>query len=355
MAINLLEKASRTISTYFTTESLVAGRLSTEYDWSGVKTVKIMTPQTVPMVDYTRSGANRYGTPTEMEDVIQEMTLTQDKAFALTVDKGNNADQQGLKAAGRMLKLQLAERAVPTMDRYVLDTLAHKAGTIVGSGTALSKSNVCERISAGTEALDDAEVPQSGRTLFLPAAVYTMLKLSPEFLGLEKLGGRAVAKGQVGEYDGMAVVKVPKGRWPANLNFLIVYKNSATAPVKLNDTKLHQDPPGISGNLIEGRQYYDCFVFGAKCGGIYAEVNTGSSAGTVLAAPAIAASGGAFSGVSGATYIYTTDGSDPRYSNTAKSGSASDVTAAGTVVKCYAIKAGAYPSSVTTQTLSAAG
>ena len=71
----------------------------------------------------------------------------------------------------------------------------------MGSGTALSKSNVCERISAGTEALDDAEVPQSGRTLFLPAAVYTMLKLSPEFLGLEKLGGRAVAKGQVGEYD----------------------------------------------------------------------------------------------------------------------------------------------------------
>ena len=37
-----------------------------------------------------------------------------------------------------MLKLQLAERAVPTMDRYVLDTLAHKAGTIVGSGTAAS-------------------------------------------------------------------------------------------------------------------------------------------------------------------------------------------------------------------------
>ena len=42
MAINLLEKAAKRISTYFTTESLAAGRLSTEYDWSGVKTVKII-------------------------------------------------------------------------------------------------------------------------------------------------------------------------------------------------------------------------------------------------------------------------------------------------------------------------
>lgn len=345
MAINLLDKAAKTISTYFTTESLLAGRLSTEYDWSGVKTVKIMTPQTVPMVDYVRNGANRYGTPTEMEDVLQEMTLTQDKAFALTVDKGNNADQQGLKAAGKMMKLQLAERAIPTSDKYGFKVLSEKAGKIVGNSTALSKSNVCERISAGTEALDDAEVPQDGRTLFVPASVYTYLKLSPEFLGLDKLGTKAIAKGQVGEYDGMAVVRVPKGRWPAGVNFIIVYKNSATMPMKLNDTKLHQDPPGISGNLIEGRQYYDLFVFGAKCNGIYVEAS-----GSVLAAPTIS-SAGAFSGVSGATYHFTTDGSDPRYSATAKVGTSSDVTASGTVVKCYATKDGAFPSPVTEQVL----
>lgn len=353
MAINLLDKAAKTISTYFTTESLIAGRLSTEYEWSGVKTVKVMTPQTVPMVDYTRNGSNRYGTPIEMEDVIQEMTLTQDKSFSLTVDKGNNADQQGLKAAGKMLKLQLAERAIPTMDQYIFKTLSEKAGKIVGKDTALSKTNVCERISAGTEALDDAEVPQGGRTLFVPASTYTYLKHSPEFTKLEGIGTKAIAKGQVGEYDGMAVVKVPKGRWPANVNFMIVYKNSATGPVKLNDTKLHQDPPGISGNLIEGRQYYDCFVFGSKCDGIYVEVNTASGGGTVLTAPTVAAATGAFSGVTGGTYHYTTDGTDPRYSSTAKVGTTSDVTKEGTVVKCYATKSGTFPSPVTTQTLTA--
>lgn len=269
--INLLEKGAKTIATKFTTESLTVGRFSNEYDWIGVKTIRVLTPTTVLMNNYNRSGANRYGEPTEMKDSAQELTLSQDKSFSLTIDKGNNADQGGLKAAGKMLRLQLEEQAIPTLDKYVFDTLATKAGHIVPAPSALTKSNVCERISAGTEALDDAEVPQVGRTLFVPAKTYTFLKLSPEFVALEKLGTKALAKGQVGEYDGMTVVKVPKGRWPQNANFIIAYKNSVTVPVKLNETKLHQDPPGISGNLLEGRQYYDCFVLDAKKDGVYVE------------------------------------------------------------------------------------
>ncbi|MBC8528234.1 hypothetical protein H8699_02115 [Christensenellaceae bacterium NSJ-44] len=354
MAITLHDKYAKQISTMFTTQSLISGLLSNEYDWSGVKTVKVMTPQTVPMNDYTRTGANRYGSPVEMQDIVQEMTLTQDKSFALTIDKGNNADQNGLKAAGKMLKLQLAERAVPTMDKYVFEQLAQLAGTVVGNSTALAKNTVCDRISEGTQVLDDGEVPQEGRTLFVSNATYKLLKHSDEFLGIDKLGEKALAKGQVGEYDNMKVVKVPSGRWPANVNFMIVYKNSATAPVKLNDTRVHQDPPGISGNLLEGRQYYDCFVFGPKAVGIYVEVNTGSGKGTVCSGPSIAEATGAITvGTTGATVKYTTDGTDPRYSNTAKVGTQADVTGEGVVVKAYEYKAGCYPSVVEEATLTA--
>ena len=147
MAINLHEKYDKQIQTKFTQKSLVNGVLDNSYSFAGVKTVKISTPVTVPMVDYTRTGSNRYGTPTEMQDTVQEMTLTQDKSFSLTIDKGNNADQNGIKEAGKMLSLQIEERAVPLMDKYFLEMLSKKAGKIVGSGTALTKSNVCERIT----------------------------------------------------------------------------------------------------------------------------------------------------------------------------------------------------------------
>ncbi|MBQ7054128.1 MAG: chitobiase/beta-hexosaminidase C-terminal domain-containing protein [Oscillospiraceae bacterium] len=350
MAIKLHDKYARQIQTKFVRESLITGVLTNSYSFSGVKTVKISTPLTVPMVDYIRSGSNRYGTPTEMQDVVQELTLTQDKSFSLTIDKGNNADQNGIKEAGKMLSLQISERAVPTMDKYCFDKLSHMAGKIVGNATALSKSNVCERITAGTTYMDDAEVPQDGRTLFIPADTYAKLRLSDEFQKCDGLLEKSLAKGQVGTYDNMRVVKVPAGRWPANVNFIIVHKSAGCAPVKLNDTKLHKDPPGISGNLLEGRQYYDLFVFGAKCDGVYVEVNTASGAGVVCATPTLA-SKALSSATSDATVKYTVDGSDPRYSISAKVASGALTEAAGTKVRAYAYKDGAFPSEVFEGTL----
>ncbi len=343
MAINLHEKYAKEIQSKFTRESLIAGRLDNSYSFSGVKTVNITTPITVPMVDYTRSGANRYGEPEEMQDVVQELTLTQDKSFSLTIDKGNNADQDGVKAAGKMLSLQIAEQAVPAMDKYCFMQLAQKAGKVVANSTALSKSNVCSRISEATTYMDDKEIPSEGRTLYVPSATYAMLRFSDEFQKCDPLLEKSLAKGQVGTYDGMAVIKVPAGRWPANVNFIIVHKACACAPVKLNDTKLHQDPPGISGNLLEGRQYYDLFVYGAKCDGVYAEISGNNK----VATPA-GTSGGMTCSTSGAIIVYTVDGSDPRYSKTAKVGVSVNEPFGENPVKAYAYKAGMYPSDVAT-------
>ena len=347
MAINLHDKYAKEIQTKFVKESLIVGILDNAYSFSGVKTVKISTPLTVPMTDYVRSGANRYGTPVEMEDVVQEMTLTQDKSFSLTIDKGNNADQNGIKEAGKMLALQIAERAVPTMDAYCLGALAQKAGKVVAGG-ALTKSNVCEAITAGTTYMDDAEVPNDGRAILVPSDTYAKLRLSDEFQKCDGMLKESLSKGQVGMYDGMKVIKVPASRWPKNVNFIIVHKKSGCAPVKLNDTKLHQDPPGISGNLLEGRQYYDLFVFGAKCDGVYVNVNASSGAGTVCAVPTLS-SKTLSCATSGATIKYTVDGTDPRYSATAKVASGA-LTETGTV-KAYAFKEGAYPSDVFEGTL----
>ncbi|NLL92302.1 MAG: hypothetical protein GX222_07840 [Ruminococcaceae bacterium] len=351
MAITLHDKYAKQIGKAFSEKSFIAGRLSNKYDFTGVKTVKVMVPLTVPMTNYNRSAAsNRYGTPTEMGDTVQEMQLTQDKSFSLTIDRGNKEDQSNLKIAASMLRLQVEQQAVPTMDKYIFEALSQKAGNSIAS-TKPAKTTIADLISTGVQTLDDNEIAQEKRILFLNAENYKFLKHSPEFLGIDTLGKAALEKGEVGYYDNMSVIKVPATRWPSGLCFLIVQGDSATAPVKLDETKLHTDPPGISGNLLEGRQYYDCFVFGHRSNGVYAFFD--SAVATKTTTPTIAASGGVFSGVTGGTYHYTTDGSDPRYSMTVKMGSGSDVTTAGTVVKCYATKTGQIPSTVATQTLTA--
>ena len=103
-----------------------------------------------------------------------------------------------------------------------------------------------------------------------------------------------------------------------------------------------KSPCGNNLNLLEGRQYYDCFVFGAKADGVYVEVNTAASAAT-----------GAITPTGGATVKYTTDGSDPRYSMTAVVGTTPTV-AKNDVVKAYQYKEGAYPSPVAEMTITGA-
>ena len=318
--------------------SLLAGRLSQDYRFGDFKSVVISTIITTPYGDYTRSGTSRYGTPTEVEDETQELICTQDKAFSKTIDKGNAKDQQYLKKAGRVVALMLKEQGIPMTDLYGFRTLAAKAGKIVGSGTALSKSNICDRISDGTVYLDDQEVPADGRTLFVTPAGYKLLRMSDEFIKVESLAQKSLAQGKVGEYDNMDVVKVPGSRWPANVNFMIVHKSAACLPMKIEETKIHQDPPGISGNLLEGRQYYDCFVFGRRSAGIYVDVDTSSGKGSVLSAPTVAADG-TVTQADAVLIQYTTDGSDPRYSTTAKivATGAKAVHAAGDTIRAVAL------------------
>lgn len=76
-------------------------------------------------------------------------------------------------------------------------------------------------------------------------------------------------KGVIGNLDGMAVVKIPASRLPENFGFMIAHPCATVAPTKLEDYKIHQDAPGISGSLVEGRICYDAFVLKNKTKAIY--------------------------------------------------------------------------------------
>lgn len=272
MAVNLSKKScNKVVQGAALKNSVLHGVLREDIDFVGVKTVEVHTLVTQEMNDYSRTGTNRYGTPKEVEDLVQELTLTQDRAFSSTIDKGNAKDSAYQRTASKFLEAQMAERAIPEYDTYCLGKLATNAGASNEDKTALTKSNIATRVMTGTETLDDAEFPEEGRTLIVSSTVYKLLKLSDEYISIQDLGKKSIGKGHVGEFDGMPVRKVSKKRMPAGVNFLIVHKSAATAPKKLHDTKIHQDPPGLSGNLMEGRMYYDCFVLERRADGVYAD------------------------------------------------------------------------------------
>ncbi len=342
MAINLASKYAKRIAEMFTLGSIVAGKCSNEWDFSGVKSVKIYTPQTVEPVDYQRSGANRYGNPQDMQDVVQEMSMNQDKSFSLVIDKGNNNEQEMTKNAGKMLRLQNDERMVPMVDIYALNTFVHKAGKVSGIDKP-TKTTIISAISDAAQALDDARVPQGNRYLYLSGEMYSLVRTSGEFLGLEHVGEKALAQGIVGEIFGAQIVKVPTDYLPAGAYFVLTHRSAVLVPYKIRDLKLHQDPPGYSGALLEGRSNFDAFVVGARCGGVYAACAKDK----VCAVPTFAGTDEiTIANANGGVMIYTTDGTDPRYSITAKTYTEAVTLADGEVLKAYVKKDGMFPSAV---------
>ena len=115
-------------------------------------------------------------------------------------------------------------------------------------------------------------MPDDNRYIYLTSEMYKLVCTSDEFAGVDVLARQSIAKGVCGEVFGMNVVRVPKSYLPDNVYFLVTHKDAVLMPYKIADAKVHEDPVGVSGALIEGRHYYDAYVLGAKCGGVYALV-----------------------------------------------------------------------------------
>lgn len=314
MAVNLATKNAQAIASTFAANAYIASKCGDYFDFTGVKGVKIYTPITVALTDYTREGSNRYGIPQEMQDTVQELVMRQDKGFALTIDRGNNEEQMGSKNAGKMLNLQIAERVVPEVDKYALKVFLKDAGSILTVAAKPTKHIIIEEIGRASQALDDAMVPVSDRFLAVTSEMYSLLRLAPEFVGKEGMGTQTLAKGVVGELFGAQIIKLPTSYLPADCYFVLWHKSSVLVPSKLSDAKVHTDPPGISGDLLEGRWLFDAFVVGARAQGVAALVKAEKR----LAAPEITFAANAVTvSAAGERILVTTDGTDPRYSDSA--------------------------------------
>lgn len=98
------------------------------------------------MGDYTTEGASRYGTPEELGNEVQEMTLAKDRAFTFTIDKKSEDDTMGTMEAGAALRRQIDEVVIPEIDTYRIAKLVAgaDAGNIV-KDTAVTKANAYEK------------------------------------------------------------------------------------------------------------------------------------------------------------------------------------------------------------------
>lgn len=267
---NLATKYINKVDERFTKQSQAMMALNNDYEFTGVETVKVYSIPVVPLKDYSRSGSNRYGTPDDLQRNVQTMTVKKDRAFTFIIDKGDKLQSQMVMDSGKALSRQTNEVMIPEFDAYCFKTLAD-AATDAGNSdsTAPTKSNAYELFLKGMESLGDNNVPDQGRVAFCSYAFANLLKQDSAFMKYGNTSQEMLIKGVIGEVDGAKIVKVPSSRLPAGCAFILCHPLAATAPKQLEEFKTHDNPPGISGWLCEGRFIYDCFVLDEKVGGIY--------------------------------------------------------------------------------------
>lgn len=343
MAINYGIKYASQVAQIFSKDSFIKSLFSAKMDFVGAKTVRVTRLLTTPENDYQRSGVNRYGTPQDVQDVVDEYTMTQDKSFTGIVDKGDESDRAISDAAGTWLRQQLREQSAPAADKYALGRMA-ELGTIMTVSAKPTKSTVTTMFADARRKFTNALVPDAGRFALVPAEIYNVIALCDEFIKLEKLGEKSVARGEVGSLFGFRIIEVPDQYFPANVYAVFSVPQAGLMPYKLSDTKVHKDPPGISGALIEGRHYYDFFVRAEKAEAMLVAVLASEQ----QAAVALAKSGATVTAASsGADRIYyTTDGSDPRFSMKREVYTGALTVPSGTVVKAVAYKSGKFHSDI---------
>ena len=274
MAINLVTKFLPYVDEQFSTESKKSLLTNQDFTWTGAHTVKVYKISTSDMNDYDRNGAksatqwSRYGAVADLDATTEEFTLTKDRSFTFAIDKlDTDETAQQLQAASALAR-QNREVVIPEVDSYTYGVMCSKAGH-KPDAKALTATNIYAEILAASEALDNAEVPETGRVLVVTPATYALMKKSKDIVMETDVGNDMRLRGVIATLDGAAVMKIPAVRLPAGFGFMLAHPVATVAPVKLEDYTVHDNPPGISGALVEGRVCYGAFVLDNKAKAIY--------------------------------------------------------------------------------------
>ena len=345
MAINLFKKYHDKLVKALEYASDLAGKTTDEYKLDGGEGVYLtsLVPQSLNSYNMAAT-SNRYGTPAEMEDTQQYIAWDYDKSYAITVDKANYQDGGYLKTAGAVIEEQNNSIVAPFIERDFYGKLCLNAGKVV-TNSAPTASDIMGRLTAIEAWFRNNNIPKADRYVAVPTTVFQLIRHS--LTSLDNVTDRMLIKGVVGKIGSLNIIEVADSDLFSDVYLVAWYKKAALKAFDIKDARVHQDPPGINGILVEFRVRGVSAVIGQYAGGVYVDCKSTAK----QANPSISNAGAITVGSSSDYTMYTKDGTDPRYSKTAvkiTSGTTPSHTA-GDTVKAVSYKAGKAVSDVVSQ------
>lgn len=274
MAVELAEKYLPYVDEIFSTESKKELLTNQDFTFESAHSVKIYKISTGEMNDYGRTNETnaRYGKVQNLNATTQRCELSKDRSFTFAIDALDEDETVGNLNASAALARQIREVVIPEVDTHVYKKMCAGAGN-KPEAIVLTADNIYGEIIKANNTLDNAEVPETNRVLVVTPDTYLLMKKCKDIVMETDVGSNMRIRGVIGNLDGASVQKIPANRLPEDFGFMLAHPCATVAPTKLADYNTHHNPPGINGDLVEGRIVYDAFVLDNKKKAIYYQAN----------------------------------------------------------------------------------
>jgi hypothetical protein len=245
-----------------------------------------------PKVVYTRNivfgeGLADYTRSTGYDDTTAEVdwephTFSKDRGKYFDFDAMDEIE--AMQSAAELAAQYYKRYVTPEVDAYRFGKM-YTIKTSADANADLTADTIYNAIDAGTETMDDNEVPEEDRVLFLSNTCYKYLKDGSDINARVITGTESGVNRNVTYFDNMPIVKMPKSRFSTAptydntgfaaggyyINFAIVSKSAVIAILKHMKPKLivpaaHQTKDAYRAAI---RAYHDLFVPTNKVNGIY--------------------------------------------------------------------------------------
>ncbi|MPW26255.1 capsid protein [Alkalibaculum sp. M08DMB] len=249
------------------------------------KTIQIPRIDVSGMVDVNRDAVGSF--TRAVDNDYETKTLGHDREFRTLVDPVDIDEANMAISIANITRVFNDEQKIPEIDKYMASKLFSEfvdfGGTV--DETVPSEANILAIYDSMMEEMDDAEVPQEGRILYVTSGINKILKNAQEMSRYIRVDQNTNnINRNVRSLDDVKIELVPSVRMKSvydftvgavadasavQVNMILVHPMSLIAPMKYEFVSL--DPPSATTGgkyLYYERSYWDVFLIERKVNGV---------------------------------------------------------------------------------------
>lgn len=223
----------------------------------------------------------------------ETLTLTKDRGRSFMIDAMDQEETLDL-AFGTLAGEFIRTKVSPEMDAYTFAKIAGTANILsANADITVGTTDVPLLIDTATKAMNEEEVPEDGRILFISETAYEGLKVK---ISRFTMNGERSINNAIETYNGMRVIRVPQTRFYTAItmydgstagqtaggyigtastgypiNFLIVHPSAVLKVMKHVIPRIFSPDVNQKADAwkFDYRAYFDTFVYENKVKGVY--------------------------------------------------------------------------------------